>query len=326
MSVLLTVSIEDFITDRTTIFPTVVQLGYGLPSFALMLFFLFFLGHAKAYTNSFYRLVQMDLLINSISYINTFPSSRIVRYPSGLNVITGIELYIPGLLTLSTYLVNFFMHLQFCTAFALSAHRISAIYFYSQHDYKWSRWYPFVGLLFVLYAISTNLSLPGEKASVFMANGTLMTTVNVEDFNWKTRMKTFYSFVYFTILLVLWLFTSVCVPRRFRELTSVRGAVSASVQKVTEKLTKIALTYCLLYTGFLIWSVFTTFTTLLNLLPNVLNNNHWTLLIYCTDLMTLALPYILIAFDSNVKNDLGLSRNPSFANEVQPSRSGPLVV
>ncbi|CAI2352985.1 unnamed protein product [Caenorhabditis sp. 36 PRJEB53466] len=314
MSVFLTVPVDDFVTDRATLFVAIVQLGYGLPSFALMLFFLFFLGHAKAYTNSFYRLVQMDLLINVLYYINSFLSGRIVRYPSGLNVITGIELFIPGLLTLSTYLVNFFMHLQFCTAFALSAHRISAIYFYSQHDYKWSRWYPFVGLLFVLYAISTNLSLPGTKASVFMANGTLMASVDVEDFNRSTQMKTFYSFVYFTILLVLWLFTSVCVPRKFRDLIKTRGSLSASVRKMTEKLTKIALTYCLLYTGFLIWSVFTTFTTLLNLLPNVLNDNHWALLIYSTDLMTLALPYILIAFDNNVKNDLGLLRKGNEAS------------
>lgn len=46
---------------------TTIQLVYGIPSFLLLIAFIFFLGCSKNYQNSFYRLVQLDLLTVSLT-------------------------------------------------------------------------------------------------------------------------------------------------------------------------------------------------------------------------------------------------------------------
>lgn len=62
MSLNITVSMEEVNLDLRMKILTVVELGYGIPSFICMVAFLVMMGSSKVFKSSFYRLVQLDLL------------------------------------------------------------------------------------------------------------------------------------------------------------------------------------------------------------------------------------------------------------------------
>ncbi|CAL2044234.1 unnamed protein product [Caenorhabditis brenneri] len=76
---------------------------------------------------------------------------------------------------------------------------------------------------------------------------------------------------------------------------------STSYEMVAKKLTKIALTYCFVYTGILMWTVITALNSSLDFLPGFIMNINQNLLVFSSDLMTLSLPYILMIYDTNVR-------------------------
>uniref|UniRef100_A0A8R1EHP6 Serpentine receptor class gamma n=1 Tax=Caenorhabditis japonica TaxID=281687 RepID=A0A8R1EHP6_CAEJA len=74
---------------------------------------------------------------NIICWLNSWPGLRLESHPIGVVIMKQVELLLPGLLTMTKFLTNFFLHMQFCSAISMNIHRISsAIY---PMKYEWVR-------------------------------------------------------------------------------------------------------------------------------------------------------------------------------------------
>ncbi|CAO4378066.1 unnamed protein product [Caenorhabditis nigoni] len=96
----------------------------------------------------------------------------------------------------------------------------------------------------------------------------------------------------------------------------------AADQGVSRKLTKIAMTYGYVYSGLLIWTGGHMSQYIFNVPQEVIEIGY-SLMSLAMDMMTLSLPYVLLIFDTNIKQDLRHPRqsSASAANAVAPSLS-----
>ncbi|PIC24857.1 hypothetical protein B9Z55_018012 [Caenorhabditis nigoni] len=294
--------------DSTVETLTTIQLSYGLPSLMLMISFLVLMGCSKMYSNSFYRLVQLDLLTNILLYFNTWLGIRVEMHPAAVPFLKFIEATIPGLLNWFKYLTWWFMHIQFLCAAILNVHRISSIFFPSKYEKFWTRYYALFGFSFFIYSFLPTLFWFGFANEVSIINGTLSKKRNTETIVKATNVTAVFSVIYFVVILVLGLSTSILVKSK------VKAIGSASHENIGRKLTRIALTYCFVYTGILMWSVITALNSKLNFLPTFIVGINQNLLVFSSDLMTLSLPYILMIFDTNVRKHVFQRTTPVTSN------------
>ncbi|CCD65472.1 Serpentine receptor class gamma [Caenorhabditis elegans] len=276
---------------------TVTQLIYGVPSFILMIFFLIYLGYSKMYTNSFYRIVQISLLVNILCFVNTWFALRLEEHPSCIFILKWIETSLPGALTLAKYHAYWFMHMQFCATAMLSLHRILTVVFAGKFERFCYRWYPAIGISMFVYSHLPKLLWPGFTLEVHIVNGTLMKTrFNLVYVN-AININAIFSAIYFILILTIGIATVVLVTKKLR-------AANLPTDRISKKLTRLALIYCFLYTGILMWSVITSIDSNFPFLPAFIVNHNFTFLTYSSDIMTLSLPYILLAFDSNIQKQI----------------------
>ncbi|CAL2043492.1 unnamed protein product [Caenorhabditis brenneri] len=186
-------------------------------------------------------------------------------------------------------------------------HRISAILYYTQYNRFWSRWYLLILVFFMSYSCLTQIG--GLPTHLEVLNGTIYLTHDIEKLKSLQKKLLGFGVLYFLLLVVL----GVTVARI--ALRILQGATSD--QGVSKKLTRIALTYAIVYSGIPIW-------TLLNCIPSVslfLSRTSYTLLSIASDMITLSLPYILIYFDSNVQQHILHLKNVSGFSLAQRGRS-----
>ncbi|CCD65466.1 Serpentine receptor class gamma [Caenorhabditis elegans] len=297
MAQTVTTSLESVQPDPAAQFMTATQLIYGVPSITLMLFFLFYLGNSKIYTNSFYRIVQISLLVNISCFANTWFAIRLEKHPSCIFMLKWIETFLPGALTLAKYHAYWFMHMQFLTTAILSVHRILTVMFAGKFERFCYRWYPAIGISMFVYSHLPKLLWPGFTFEVHIVNGTLMKTrFNLVYVN-AININAIFSSIYFILILTIGIATVVLVTKKLK-------AVNLPTDRISKKLTRLALVYCFLYTGILLWSVIASIDSSFPFLPAFIVNHNFTLLTYLSDIMTLSLPYILIAFDSNIQQQV----------------------
>ncbi|EFO99789.1 CRE-SRG-58 protein [Caenorhabditis remanei] len=291
-----TASMETVTADTTAQIFTIVQLIYGIPSAGLLIFFFFFL-FGKKYSNSFYRLVQFDLLVNFLTYINSWFAVRIDRHPIAIPALKALTYAFPGFLTWTRYFAYFFMHMQFLSAIVLSFHRISSVFLHSQYNKLWN-WglIPFC-ILCIIYCSACNLLIPGFITEVYIYNGTLTKKMFFSVIGVALNLTGIFSAIYFILLVFVGLATSHLVTRKIQ-------AASFSNGGIGKKLTKIAGTYGIIYSGILIWSCVSALNSNFKFLPTIVSQISSNLLPFASDMMTLALPYILFIHDTNVKQDL----------------------
>lgn len=152
MSLVFSKSMEDVQSDTTTKILALIQLSYGIPSLVLMIVFLVLLTVSKKYSNSFYRLVQFDLLVvsyfsfciqsvniknifqNILIYTNSWFAVRIDKHPVVIPFLKWLTEVFPSFLTWVVYLAYMFLHLQFVSAVVLSVHRITSVYLHMNND------------------------------------------------------------------------------------------------------------------------------------------------------------------------------------------------
>ncbi|CAI2354790.1 unnamed protein product [Caenorhabditis sp. 36 PRJEB53466] len=212
---------ETVSTDQTSLILTTIQVSYGLPSLFLLITCFFYFGCSnKIFSNSFYRLVQIDLA--------TF----------------------------------------------------------------WCRWYLVFGVLCFLYSFAPSLLTTGVTSKVHILNGTLTEVIYPARFPSLLNNIAVFSVIYFVLILASGMTTAVFVRKKFKD-------VRVSNRGVAWKLTKIALTYCFVYTGILSWSIATALNATYHFLPDFIVAHNTQLLLFSSDLMTLSLPYILIIYDTN---------------------------
>ncbi|KAF1752640.1 hypothetical protein GCK72_019195 [Caenorhabditis remanei] len=244
---------------------------------------------------------------NLLLYFNTWLGIRIEMHPACIPALKFIEKTLPGVLTWSKYFTWWFMHIQFLTAAVLSVHRISSIFFPLRYEKFWSQYYFIFGLVFFIYSFLPTLLWLGFGNEVSIINGILSKKRNSENIVKATNVTAVFSIIYFIVILTLGLTTSILVSSKFK-------AVSSSYENVAKKLTRIALTYCFVYTGILMWSVITAMNSNLNFLPLFIVAINQNLLVFSSDLMTLSLPYILLIFDTNVRKHVFRRKTPVNSN------------
>ncbi|EFP00270.1 hypothetical protein CRE_18806 [Caenorhabditis remanei] len=288
----------------------ICQLVYGVPSVVLMTFMLIFLGCSKNYSSSFYRLVQVDLLTNIFCWLNTWISLRSSEFPFGTAYVKVLLAYIPWLWNLSALLLNFFFHMQFCSAASMSVHRISSILFFNDYEKFWTRFFIPIHLLFFFYSWIPQLMVFGTGPEMNLVNGSLYYTFHpIGTTSFQTGVYIF-SCVYFVLLFGFSISVPLIAAYKFD------GAISDS--NVSKKLTRIALTYGFVYSGILFWNILNAIQVTFKIFPDGFGQISYSLLSVASDLMTLALPYILLIFDSNIKRDL---RQP-----IEVSSTSPVIV
>ncbi|CCD69052.1 Serpentine receptor class gamma [Caenorhabditis elegans] len=294
MSLNITVSMEEVNLDLRMKILTVVELGYGIPSFICMVAFLVMMGSSKVFKSSFYRLVQLDLLTNILLYLNTWIALRLESQPSCIFLLKSIEELLPGFLTWCKYLTWWFLHIQFLSACSLSAHRISSFWWPTIYEMFWSQYYVACGLAFVIYSFMPTLIWHEFAVEVSIENGILMKTLRPTTIMFALNVTAGFSTAYFIIISVLGITTAYIVYKMEKSL-------SAIYSKVAKKLTKIAFTYSAVYLGILFWTVATALNFYIGVIPDLIMEINNTIMVFCSGLMTLSLPYVLLFFDTNVK-------------------------
>uniref|UniRef100_A0A8R1HTQ2 Serpentine receptor class gamma n=1 Tax=Caenorhabditis japonica TaxID=281687 RepID=A0A8R1HTQ2_CAEJA len=238
----------------------------------------------------------MDLLTNILCYFNTWISIRLSGFPMGISILTVLERYIPGSILISKAGINFFLHMQFCSAISLSIHRITSVVFFTRHDQLWLRWYVPLGLVYSAYSVLLVLYV-GQGATYFVdENGVLMRTNNVGVVESGLSFSSKCTILYFFLLLGVGLSTARLVSRKVQ-------AVNIPDHGIGKKLTKMALVYCGIFTGILLYTVLFSFSATLISLPESVFIYSYNIMAFASDMMTLALPYILLIFDNNVRRD-----------------------
>ncbi|EGT43561.1 hypothetical protein CAEBREN_24881 [Caenorhabditis brenneri] len=275
---------------------TVIQCAYGIPSIIIMIFLLIWFGIRKNYTNPFYRNVQFDLAVNIVCYLNTWTAMRLERFESAMPFLKQIEIFVPGMLTISKYLTNYFFHLQSLSAAFMTANRILTVKFPNWTVSNWRFAFIASSVSVCIYSVLPNLVLyHGFTAKVHIMNGTLTRIRNVEAYNKGMLVTTILSVVYFFILLFLGLYSRYTVSRIHN---------NAHSGYITRKLTKVALVYSFLYSGIIFWTITSTADNKYDFLPIFIRSHNSYILGFGSDLLTLSLPYVLFLFDANVQRDL----------------------
>uniref|UniRef100_A0A1I7UBF6 Serpentine receptor class gamma n=1 Tax=Caenorhabditis tropicalis TaxID=1561998 RepID=A0A1I7UBF6_9PELO len=278
-----------------------------------MIFIFIHLSRSSKYKNSFYRLVQVDLIVNTACWINTWISVRSVSFEIGETYLLMLETYLPGIFNISVFLVHFFFHMQFCTVAIISIHRVTAILYLFHYDKYWRRWYLSITVLFAIYSNLPQLADLSVKMS--LVNGKLFVSVNTGMAFGESLRIFLFSVTYFVLLVVIGITVAKIALKKLQELQGTN-----SDRGVSKKLTKIAMTYSILYFGILFWtvinfiqsSVYPIFSSLVTL--RLLNS-------IASDMFSLSSPYVLLYFDTNLKADFLHLKKKSNIISVMPSES-----
>ncbi|CAP26927.2 Protein CBG06649 [Caenorhabditis briggsae] len=248
----------------------IFQLVYGVPSILLMFFLFVFLGCSKKYSSSFYRLVQVDLLTNIVCWLNTWISLRSSEYPFGTAYVTILLAYMPWLWNVSALLLNFFFHMQFCSAASLSIHRISSILFFNHYEKFWSRYYIPVHIMFFVYSWVPQLISAGSAPQMNLVNGTLLYTIDLDrTANFQLSVQIF-SGVYFVLLVGV----SFSIPK----IAEIKFQSPITDNSVSKKLTRIALVYGFVYSGILFWNIINALQAKFEIFPKAFGPISYSLL------------------------------------------------
>ncbi|CCD65476.1 Serpentine receptor class gamma [Caenorhabditis elegans] len=273
------------------------QLFYGIPSFVVMLILFVQLKSCKRYHNSFYRLVQVDLLTNMLTYANTWIALRLEKFQSCIFMLRCVEFYVPSFLTLSKYFSLFFNNMQFLLAAVLNIHRISSILFPMSCEKFWCRYYILVTLAFCIYSYLPRFLWASKfTVEVKIINGTLTKFRYPDVMDQAINVTAVLNVVYFILIIIIGLVTVILVNKM--------KVVSESNLVVKRKLSKISMTYCSIFAVQLTWTIVNSLNSNFSLFPDIILNVNTYLLTVVSDLVTLALPWILLIHDGNVRKGI----------------------
>uniref|UniRef100_A0A1I7UBE9 Serpentine receptor class gamma n=1 Tax=Caenorhabditis tropicalis TaxID=1561998 RepID=A0A1I7UBE9_9PELO len=316
LSVKIVGSLEDVKPDfRVQVF-TIIQFAYGLPTYILIASFFVLMCFGKKYSNSFYRLVQLDLMVNFVCYTNTWFAVRLDKHPEAIPFLKALTYFFPTFLTWTRYFAYWFMHMQFVSAIVLSVHRMTSVIFHSTYEKMWNRFFLGFVILCIVYCYLCNSLIPGFISEVYIQNGTLMRSLYPGVIKIASDNNGFFAFAYFILLFVVGIWTSRMVTKKIQ-------AASLSSGSIGRKLSKIAVTYGFIYSGIMCWSVVGALNSNFNFFPDLVSKFSSYALPFVSDLMTLALPYILMIYDTNVQRDVW---NKTFGSKATSRVSSTFII
>uniref|UniRef100_A0A1I7U9N5 Serpentine receptor class gamma n=1 Tax=Caenorhabditis tropicalis TaxID=1561998 RepID=A0A1I7U9N5_9PELO len=131
-----------------------IWLFYGILSAILMVTLLILLNTNKLFVHSFYRIISMDILLNLLCWINTWPN-RIVYRMDTADFVLFIYENAHFLLDFSTILGVAFFHIQSLSAIMICVHRLTTACFENANRF-WSRWYILIYTLIVIFSCTAS--------------------------------------------------------------------------------------------------------------------------------------------------------------------------
>lgn len=148
-----------------------------------------------------------------------------------------------------------------------------------------------------VYSHLPKLLWPGFTFEVHIVNGTLMKTrFNLVYVN-AININAIFSSIYFILILTIGIATVVLVTKKLKGTKNQQKncsftktaslAVNLPTDRISKKLTRLALVYCFLYTGILLWSVIASIDSSFPFLPAFIVNHNFTLLTYLSDIVGL---------------------------------------
>lgn len=129
---------------------TKIWLCYGIFSAILMIFMIVLLSVSKHFTNSFYRVITMDIILNLLCWVNTWPSRMVFR-EDGFGFARFLYEFYNKSFDVSFFLSNVFFHVQSASTICICCHRLSTAIFDNSNRF-WSRFYLLVYALIILYS------------------------------------------------------------------------------------------------------------------------------------------------------------------------------
>ncbi|ULT87620.1 hypothetical protein L3Y34_007050 [Caenorhabditis briggsae] len=264
-----TVFMENVTVDSTTEILTYIQLSYGVPSF-----------------------IQMNIFV----YANTWIAIRLEMHPSMIFILKAVEYYIPGLLTALKYFPYWFFHMHFWTAALLTIHRMTSIAFPYAYENFWNRYFWGVVLLCCVYSHAPKYLWTAWLYQVNIWNGQLVCVNFPGTLKAAINVVAAFSVTYFCLNLALGLSCARMASRKIE--------ATSSKSNIKKKLNRIALTYSVVYTAEVIWSVLNAANGFWNFLPAFFVKLNTNLLVFASDLFTLSLPFIMLIFDTNIRQDV----------------------
>ncbi|EFO97781.1 hypothetical protein CRE_15903 [Caenorhabditis remanei] len=289
---------------------------YGVPSFFLVIFFLFFLGKPE-FKYSFYRVLQCDMTINILCYLNTW-ISRLYHIETTMPFMIWVHDNAYFVFRVYRFLTNYYHSAQSLSVIIMAAHR-----FWSSKSTSGNRfWSVYYGHVYLgLAVISGILTLPNvylglytpdyydREAGVFVIN-----KLTADKLNLAIYVLLIKSLIFFTIIFVLSISTLYLLQKRFPYQTS-----SLQVRTMMKNLTTIAFMNSFVFFVVLLWPI------IISIFVTLSGEFQYNAVMFVSDVLSLSLPYILMAFDKNVQTTIakmmdswGLGRQDRGKIPVQP--------
>ncbi|CAD6187037.1 unnamed protein product [Caenorhabditis auriculariae] len=287
---------------------TTLFIIYGLPSLFLIISFIFLLSSSSKFKYSFYRVVQLDLLINVFCYSNTWIAIRLMMDPAGKDILVWLYKNINFLYRLSHFLVVWFFHAQSVSTLLICTHRLTTALFERSNDF-WRRYTPLVYLGAFVYCsgVLSRWWLFGDNYVQYkLVNETLIPVYDQTSASALASITLAFSVIYFVMISLTGAATVIVISRRF-------GSQASSL---TKKMTRIALVHTAIYTGLLAYLLLNQISSLyaVKLVPNEV---QWMLQLCASDTITLSMPYILMICDRNVRDFALLQKTSQFSKTTQ---------
>ncbi|EFO97709.1 hypothetical protein CRE_15904 [Caenorhabditis remanei] len=284
---------------------------YGVPSFFLVIFFLFFLGKPE-FKYSFYRVLQCDMTINILCYLNTW-ISRLYHIETTIPFMIWVHDNAYFVFRVYRFFVNYYHSAQSLSVIIMAAHR-----FWSSKSTSSNRfWSVYYGHVYLGLAVtSVILTIPNvflglyavdyydRETGVFVINRLTADKVILGNFTLMTK-----SLIFFAIIFVLSISTLYLLQKRFPYQTS-----SLQVKTMMKNLTTIAFMNSFLFFVVLLWPI------IISIFVTLSGEFQYNAIMFLSDVLSLSLPYILMAFDKNVQTTMSKMMD-SWGPRVQHSGS-----
>ncbi|CAL2043019.1 unnamed protein product [Caenorhabditis brenneri] len=282
-------------------------LFYGIPSFFLEVFLLFWLRKPE-FTYSFYRVLQYDMTINIFCYLNTW-TSRLYHAETTLPLMVWVYYNFHFLFEIYYCFVIFFYYAQSLSVIIMSMHRLWSSKSNNGKEF-WNKYYGHAYVL--LLVVSGLLTIPNvvwqfNKPDVYDPVKKMFVVDPIEPslavFSNKIFMTK--SITFFTSILIINISTVYIIRKRV-----VPTSTSPKVRTMMKNLTTIVFIHTTMYLIVLAWPIVLSFffnnphnpaiTIFLSLPENLRYNGVMT----TSDVLSFSLPYILLACDQNVQASL----------------------
>ncbi|CAL2043022.1 unnamed protein product [Caenorhabditis brenneri] len=266
---------------------------YGVPSLLLSLLFLKFLNRNE-FKYSFYRILQCDMVLNVLCYLNGW-FIRFCNWKASVPMMLVVYENFYVAFQFTTFCVNFYFNAQAMSVIFMSVHRLSSSKFLNANGF-WSKFYLPLYLLiltlslFLAAYVYLNVMLR-PKTYNYTLEVFMTTPVDPVQSSKLTTIFFFESLIYFSTILLVNVLTVLVIRNRFANKSS-----SDKSQKLKRNLTLIAIINSSLYFIVFVWQLFG---------AGVFGIQFFLSSMYIlSDSLSLSLPYILLAFDRNVRSTL----------------------